>query len=128
MPALLVLFLLLAVAQPLAGQGPDSRDPNHAASLSLLTAVHQALREDPVVRSAHPGQTLFVLLDLAPGGHLVRIDTLANRRSLHLTGQARGHFALSGFIRAGRIADANIYFYVARGPGRPGPRPLTPAI
>ena len=128
MPALLVLMLLFTAAQPLAGQAPDPRDSGHGSSLPLLAAVKLALREDPVVRSARPGQTLFVLLDLAPDGHLVRIDTIANRRSLHLNGQARGRFALSGFIRAGRIADANVYFYVARGPGLPGPRPLTPAI
>jgi hypothetical protein len=128
MPALLVLMLLSAVAQPLVAQGPDSRGPNHAASLSLLTAVYQAIREDPVVRSAHPGQTLFVLLDLGPDGQVVRVDTLSDRRSLNLIGQARGRFALSGFIRGGRVAEAKVYFYLARGPGLPGPRPLTPAI
>jgi len=128
MPALLVLMLLFAAAQPLAGQAPDPRDSGHGSSLPLRAAVKLALREDPVVRPARPGQTLFVLLDIASDGHLVRIDTLANRRSLHLIGQARGRFALSGFIRAGRVADANVYFYVARGPGLPGPRPLTPAI
>lgn len=128
MPALLVLFLLLAVAQPLAGQAPDPRDSGHGSSLPLLAAVHQAIREDPVVRTAHPGQTLFVLLDLGPDGQVVRVDTLSDRRSLNLIGQARGRFALSGFIRGGRVAEAKVYFYLARGPGLPGPRPLTPAI
>lgn len=113
-------FLLAEVAL-----AQESRTATHRAVEDTRPMVLIALSRDSAVQAAPAEGPVHVLLVRGADGQLSTVARFPTRQALHRDGAKAGPLEVFGWFRAGQVARAPVYYYVARSitSGRPGAIP-----